>query len=75
MSIGLQDLLGNFFEVFAEVVEEAAEKVMPSRHANEAMQFFQRLFLDFDEELAKDQPSNRRLRQLAAQARTNRFEL
>ena len=70
MIIGLQDLLGNFFEVFAEVVEEAAEKVMPSRHANEAMHFFQRLFLDFDEELAKDQPSNRRLRQLAAQART-----
>ena len=40
MIIGLQDLLGNFFEIFAEVIEEAAEKVMPSRHANEAMQVF-----------------------------------
>ena len=69
MIIGLQDLLGNFFEIFAEVIEEAAEKVMPSRHANEAMQVFQRLFLDFEEELAKERPSNQRLKQLVVQAR------
>ena len=69
MIIGLQDLLGNYFEVFAEVIEEEAEKVMPSRHAEETMRCFQRLFLDFEEELTKAFPSNRRLRQLAAQAR------
>ena len=69
MIIGLQDLLGNYFEIFAEVIEEAAEKVLPSRHANEAMHFFQRLFLDFEEELGRAHPSNQRLKNLVVQAR------
>ena len=69
MIIGLQDLLGNFFEIFSEVIEEAAEKVMPSRHVNETMQCFQRLFLDFDEELAREHPRHHRLKQLVSQAR------
>ena len=69
MIIGLQDLLGNYFEIFAEVIEEAAEKVLPSHHANDAMHFFQRLFLDFEEELDKAHPSNRRLKDLVVQAR------
>ena len=69
MIIGLQDLLGNYFEIFAEVIEEQAEKVMPSRHSNEAMHFFQRLFLDFEEELSRANPSNRRLKDLVVQAR------
>ena len=69
MIIGLQDLLGNYFEFFAEVIEEQAEKVMPSRHSNEAMHFFQRLFLDFEEELSRANPSNRRLKDLVVQAR------
>jgi hypothetical protein len=69
MIIGLQDLLGSFFEIFAEVLETAANRRLPSAQVDDTLKFFQRLFLDFQTEVEKPFPSNSRLKQLVRQAR------
>jgi hypothetical protein len=69
MIVGLQDLLGNFFEIFAEILESAANRKLPSRQVDDTLKFFQRLFLDLQTEVEKPFPSNSRLKQLVKQAR------
>ena len=67
--IGLQDLLGSFFDIFAEVLESAANRRLPSAEVDDTLTYFQRLFLDVETELKKPFPSNSRLKQLVKQAR------
>ena len=69
MIIGLQDLLGSFFDIFAEVLETAANRRLPSAEVDDTLKFFQRLFLDLQTEVEKPFPSNSRLKQLVKQAR------
>jgi hypothetical protein len=69
MIIGLQDLLGSFFEVFAEVLETAANRRLPSAMMDDTLKFFQRIFLDIQSEVEKPFPSNSRLKQLVKQTR------
>jgi hypothetical protein len=69
MIIGLQDLLGSFFDIFAEVLESAANRRLPSAEVDDTLKFFQRLFLDLQTEVEKPFPSTSRLKQLVKQAR------
>ena len=39
MIIGLPDLVGSYFDLFAEVLENAAGRLMPSRQVNEIVKF------------------------------------
>ena len=67
--IGLPDLLGNYFNYLAAVLERAASKKMNLTVMEKALTEFQRLFLDFESELMNRFPRQKILQDLVKKAR------
>lgn len=67
--IGLPDLLGSYFEYFAEILEVASNRYLPLTDMDHILKDFQKLFLDFEDEIESRYPNTHRLKDLIRQAK------
>ena len=67
--IGLPDLLGDYFEHLTAILEASTQTQLPRSALERVLTEFQRLFLDFEQELDTRFPNHTRLKGLVEQAR------
>ena len=67
--IGLQDLLGTYFDFFAQVLEKATGKAFRLTVLEQAAKELQRFFLDVEEELSRKEPRTSKLAEILKKAR------
>ena len=67
--IGLQELLGNYFEFFAQVLELATGKTFRLTALEQAAKDLQHFFLDIEEELTQREPRTSKLAEILKKAR------